>query len=131
MCQRQRGAFIALHLGRYSLAAFRLKPWQSEESACARGEVRSALDRQTTGRQHVEIAHMELAPPSIADAVGKCAVAGARKVVVAPYFLSRGRHITEDIPALVASAQADHPGVQCVVADPIGASPPACLPVYC
>ena len=66
---------------------------------------------------------MELARPSIADAVGKCAAAGARKVVVAPYFLSRGRHITEDIPALVASAQADHPGVQCVVANPIGAPP--------
>lgn len=65
---------------------------------------------------------MELARPSISDAVAKCASAGAKKIVIAPYFLSRGRHITEDIPALVALAQAEHPGVQCVVADPIGAS---------
>ena len=63
---------------------------------------------------------MELARPSIADAVAKCAAAGAKRVVVAPYFLSRGRHITEDIPALVASAQAEHPGIECIVADPIG-----------
>ncbi|KAK9838199.1 hypothetical protein WJX81_008429 [Elliptochloris bilobata] len=81
------------------------------------------LYRQTTQRQLVEIAHMELAQPSIADAVAKCAAAGAKKVVVAPYFLSRGRHITEDIPALVASAQAEHPSLQCVVADPIGIDP--------
>lgn len=73
---------------------------------------------------------MELARPSIADAVGKCAAAGARKVVVAPYFLSRGRHIKEDIPALVASAQADYPGVQCILADPIGAAHPPCRSVF-
>ena len=75
---------------------------------------------------------MELARPSIADAVAKCAAAGAKRVVVAPYFLSRGRHITEDIPALVASAQAEHPGVECIVADPIGETRPLPhLPVLC
>jgi len=83
-----------------------------------------AACRQKTHRSHVEVAHMELARPSIADAVAKCAAAGAKRVVVAPYFLSRGRHITEDIPALVASAQAEHPGVECIVADPIGETRP-------
>lgn len=81
------------------------------------------LYRQTSGRQIVEGAHMEIAEPSIADAVGKCASAGAKKIVIAPYFLSRGRHIQEDIPALVAAAQEQHPGVECVVADPIGLDP--------
>lgn len=41
-------------------------------------------------------------------------------MVVAPYFLSRGRHIQEDIPALVKDAQQKYPGVECVIADPIG-----------
>ena len=66
---------------------------------------------------------MEIAEPSIADAVGKCASAGAKKIVIAPYFLSWGRHIQEDIPALVAAAQEQHPGIECVVADPIGLDP--------
>lgn len=39
---------------------------------------------------------------------------------MAPYFLSQGRHIQQDIPALVAEALSHHPGVECVIADPIG-----------
>lgn len=71
-------------------------------------------------RQRVEIAHMELAEPSIGTAVAKCALDGIKKVVIAPYFLSRGRHITSDIPALVAEAQRAHPEIECVIAEPIG-----------
>lgn len=57
--------------------------------------------------------------------------AGASRVVVAPYFLSRGRHIQDDIPALVAAAQEQYPGITCSIADPIGGcvSPAAgCMP---
>lgn len=32
---------------------------------------------------------MEIAAPSIADAIAKCAAAGATDVIIAPYFLSR------------------------------------------
>lgn len=49
---------------------------------------------------------MEIAPPSISDAVATAVAAGAKKVVLAPYFLSNGRHISEDIPALAAAAAA-------------------------
>lgn len=66
---------------------------------------------------------MEIAEPTIADAIGKCASAGASTIIVAPYFLSRGRHIQEDIPALVAAAQKQHPQLNCVVAEPIGLDP--------
>ena len=68
---------------------------------------------------------MELAEPSIGTAVAKCASAGCRTAVIAPYFLSRGRHITSDIPALVAEAQLANPGVRCIIAEPIGAH--ACM----
>lgn len=64
---------------------------------------------------------MELAEPSIGTAVARCVSDGFKKVVIAPYFLSRGRHITSDIPALVAEAQKAYPGVECVIAEPIGA----------
>lgn len=42
-------------------------------------------------------------------------------MVIAPYFLSRGRHIQQDIPQLVKDAQAKHPGLDVTIADPIGA----------
>ncbi|PNH04072.1 Sirohydrochlorin cobaltochelatase [Tetrabaena socialis] len=76
-----------------------------------------------TGHDIVEIAHMEIAEPTIEQAVGRCAARGARTVVVAPYFLSRGRHIQQDIPLLVAQAAEAHPGLSCVIADPIGLDP--------
>lgn len=68
----------------------------------------------------IEKAHMEIAAPSVKDAVGSCVDKGAEVVVVAPYFLSRGRHILEDIPALVEGAQAEYKDVRCIIADPIG-----------
>ena len=66
-------------------------------------------------------AHMEIASPSIKDAVAHCVQEGCHEVIVAPYFLSQGRHIQQDIPALVAEAQAEHPNLRCIIADPIGA----------
>jgi sirohydrochlorin ferrochelatase len=68
----------------------------------------------------IEKAHMEIAAPSVKDAVGACVDKGAKVVVVAPYFLSRGRHILEDIPALVEEAQSEYKDVRCIMAGPIG-----------
>jgi len=91
-----------------------------------RSEANAMLDtfadlyRSTSQRSIVKTAHMELAEPSIAAAIADCAREGASKVIVAPYFLSRGRHIKEDIPALVEAAAAEHPGLECVIASPLG-----------
>lgn len=69
-------------------------------------------------------AHMEIASPSIRDAVALCVDDyGVDLVVVAPFFLSRGRHIQEDIPRLVREAEEDvcrRGFVECVVAEPLG-----------
>lgn len=79
--------------------------------------------RDRSGRVIVEAAHMELAEPSIATAFDRCVARGANRVVISPYFLSRGKHIQEDIPSLAAEAAARHPGVTYVVAEPIGLDP--------
>jgi sirohydrochlorin ferrochelatase len=68
----------------------------------------------------VEVAHMELAPPSLADALARCVARGALRVVVCPCFLGPGRHTTGDIPRLVDAARASHPGVHIAVAEPYG-----------
>ena len=58
--------------------------------------------------------------PTLADAVAACASRGAARVIVAPYFLSRGRHVDSDIPALAAAAAAAAGGIPVVVAPPLG-----------
>lgn len=71
----------------------------------------------------VEPAHMELAEPSIKTAFDKCVAQGAKRVVVAPYFLLPGRHWNQDIPELAAEAASHHPGVPYLVSSPIGLHP--------
>lgn len=71
----------------------------------------------------IEPAHMELAEPSIAMAFDRCVNRGARRVVVMPYFLLPGRHWSSDIPQLTAEAAAKHPGIEFMVAAPLGLHP--------
>jgi sirohydrochlorin ferrochelatase len=68
----------------------------------------------------VEVAHMELAEPSLAAGLERCAERGAREVVVCPYFLGPGRHTSRDIPQLVEQARAAHPELRVRVAAPLG-----------
>ena len=79
--------------------------------------------RQQSDWPIVEPAHMELAQPTIADALNCCVQQGAQRVIVFPYFLGPGNHSTKDIPCLVAEAAAMHPGLRYQVASPIGLHP--------
>lgn len=76
-----------------------------------------------SNRPIIEPAHMELAAPSIQDAYAACVEQGAKKIIIHPYFLSSGRHATEDIPALVEEAASQFSDVQFVLTKPLGASP--------
>jgi sirohydrochlorin ferrochelatase len=69
----------------------------------------------------VRIAHMEQAEPSLAQAIEDCVGAGVAEVAVHPLFLAPGRHLVEDIPALVEGARASHPGITIRLLDPVGA----------
>jgi sirohydrochlorin ferrochelatase len=68
----------------------------------------------------VEPAHMELAEPSIAAAYAKCVARGARRIIVAPFFLGPGKHWTSDIPRLTADAAKSHPQTTYHVAQTLG-----------
>ncbi|MEZ5541847.1 MAG: CbiX/SirB N-terminal domain-containing protein [Pseudomonadota bacterium] len=89
-------------------------------------EVRSLarqLDAVQDGFDAVNCAFLELAEPSIPDGLRQAIAAGAREVVVVPYFLSAGRHVVEDIPQAVDSVRAEHPGISITVAPYLGAAP--------
>ena len=68
----------------------------------------------------VEAAHMELAEPTISDAFRRCVEQGARHIICHPYFLSPGRHVQEDIPALLKEAATQFPGVTYTITSPHG-----------
>jgi len=84
----------------------------------------TALLRERAADEYgqVSCAFLELAEPSIPDGIEQCIAAGAREVVVLPYFLSAGRHVAKDIPADVAGKQAEHPDVAITIAPYLGAA---------
>jgi sirohydrochlorin ferrochelatase len=88
---------------------------QLEEVAA---QVRARLPERT-----VVAAHMELAAPDLPTAIDDCVSGGAREIVVAPWFLSPGRHGATDIPRMVDEARGRHPEVQLSVAGPLGVHP--------
>jgi len=71
----------------------------------------------------IHIAHMELAPPTIADAFDACVKDGAADVVVHPYFLAPGKHAMTDIPDQAEAAGQRHPTVPWRVTAPLGLHP--------
>jgi sirohydrochlorin ferrochelatase len=68
----------------------------------------------------VHYAHMELAEPTISQALDSCVAEGAEVIVVHPYFLAPGRHSTKDIPRIVGEAAKKHPGITHYVTEPLG-----------
>jgi sirohydrochlorin ferrochelatase len=71
----------------------------------------------------VEPAHMELAPPTIADALQRCVERGAKTVIIHPYFLFPGRHSTQDIPRMAAEAAQDFSNIVVKVTQPLNVDP--------
>jgi len=65
---------------------------------------------------------LEIAEPSIPEAIRAAVEAGAQEVVVLPYFLSAGRHVVADIPGEVEVAQRSHPAVDMRIAPYLGSA---------
>jgi len=72
----------------------------------------------------VRCAYLEQATPDLAAAVDDLAAQGAQRIAVWPMFLGLGRHAREDLPRLVAAAQARHPGVRIALQAPIAEHAP-------
>jgi sirohydrochlorin ferrochelatase len=71
----------------------------------------------------VRIAHLEIEPPSIGEGIDACVAEGATEIAVHPYFLSPGRHTSQDIPREVEAAAARHPGVRVRITPALGPDP--------
>ncbi len=68
----------------------------------------------------VRVAYMEFAEPKIPEAIRKAVGDGAKKVIVHPFFLSSGQHVTKDIPDMIEEARVAYRGVQFIYTEPLG-----------
>jgi len=70
----------------------------------------------------VSCAFLELAEPLIPDGIRQAITQGADEVVVLPYFLSAGRHVTKDVPAEVEIVQKEQPDKKISIAPYLGSA---------
>ncbi len=68
-------------------------------------------------------AFLEIAEPTLEGAVVDLAGAGARRIVVTPYFLTMGMHLTRDFPEILNAIRAKHPGLDLKAAAPLDGHP--------
>ncbi|WP_445368463.1 sirohydrochlorin chelatase [Methylomonas sp. BW4-1] len=70
----------------------------------------------------IDCAFLEIAEPTIAQGLQQQIADGARQIVVMPYFLSAGRHVSIDIPEQVQRIRDVHPQIDIRIANHLGAA---------
>lgn len=68
----------------------------------------------------VKIAYLQFAEPGIMATIKGCVEGGAKKIIVHPFFLSSGMHVTKDIPEMISKARGMYSGVEFVYTEPLG-----------
>lgn len=89
----------------------------NEEVAVLAGEIKQKTQQQFADAKH---AFLELAEPSIEDAVDDLVNSGAKQIVVLPYFLSAGRHVHEDVPEIINAKRDQYPDLELMMAPYLG-----------
>jgi sirohydrochlorin ferrochelatase len=92
----------------------------SNEEVKALGEkVKSLQDKRYA---FVMTSFLEFATPSLEESMLSSIDKGASEIVILPYFLASGNHVTRDIPEVVQKIQASHPQVKITLKEHLGSS---------
>lgn len=82
-------------------------------------QVESLLGEHYT---YVMTAFLEFTSPSLEESILSCIKRDAKEIVILPYFLASGNHVSRDIPEVVAKIQASYPNTKMVLKEHIGSA---------
>lgn len=82
-------------------------------------KVESLLSEHYT---YVMTAFLEFSRPSLEESMLSCVEKGTSEIVIMPYFLASGNHVTRDIPEIVQKIQVSYPKVKMVIKEHIGSA---------
>lgn len=71
----------------------------------------------------IETAYLELTGPTIPQGAARCVDLGATRVLLLPYFLSAGTHVTEDLRRFRTQFAEQWPSVRFELCPPLGLHP--------
>ena len=75
------------------------------------------------GYELVEYAFLQYGKPTPQNALESCIGQKAERIVIVPFFMQSGEHVTKDIPAFVEKAGKQYPNIKIVVTDYVGSHP--------
>ncbi len=75
------------------------------------------------GYEIVEHAFLQYIRPSPLDALEKCIQQQAEKIVIVPFFMQSGTHVSRDIPELAEKAKKHYSNIDIVVTECVGTHP--------
>lgn len=70
----------------------------------------------------VKIAYLKYGKPLAQEAILDYIKEGVKKIIVHPFFLSTGSHVSFDIPKIIEDFQKNYPEVQIICTKPFGSS---------
>ncbi|MFO7750222.1 MAG: CbiX/SirB N-terminal domain-containing protein [Desulfobacteraceae bacterium] len=70
----------------------------------------------------VECAFLQFTGPGLEETITGMAEKGVEKIVVFPYFLGSGSHVTKDIPEILSEMETRHPRIQITATRHLGAA---------
>ncbi len=68
----------------------------------------------------VRVAYLQFMKPDLKEALENVAEEGINKIVIHPFFLSKGLHVTKNIPQIVENFQNAYPDVEVICTAPLG-----------
>jgi sirohydrochlorin ferrochelatase len=79
--------------------------------------------RQRNVTDMVAEAFLQQGKPGLLEVVQGCVKQHAGKIVIVPFFLQMGTHVTSDVPAVVKEAKRLYPHVEILLTKAVGAHP--------
>ncbi|UCH82145.1 MAG: CbiX/SirB N-terminal domain-containing protein [Nitrospiraceae bacterium] len=95
-----------------------------EKEADSTGYVADELHKiihPSCSHECVRTAYLQFMKPELPEAINDAVKDGAHKIIVHPYLLSSGYHVSKNIPDMIDKAKKDHPDVIFIYTEPLGA----------
>ncbi|MCX7794306.1 MAG: precorrin-8X methylmutase [Thermodesulfovibrionales bacterium] len=71
-------------------------------------------------RECVKIAYLQFGSPDIMEAIEESVHSGAKRIIIHPFFLSKGVHVKRDIPEIIERARSSYPDREFFYTEPLG-----------
>lgn len=70
--------------------------------------------------KYIIVAYLKFGFPLAEDAIKNCIDEGAKRIIIHPFFLHSGSHVTVDIPRIIEKLRKLYPQVNFICTKPIG-----------